>query len=516
MKPKSNKLRFPNSLVGLSTLSLALATTVPIFASSHSDAPLIKQDPQANLTDVYAFIGNKYDSGAQPVKVLNVMVSIHPFSEPGDGAIYEKFSDDALYSIHITNPSTGAENLRYDFKFSDINPLTAPGLKNPNTILSYGRGTEIGDIQVTGDARQNYTQTYSVEKNGAQIATGLKVPPPNVGLKTTPDYNDADGNAISGATTFAGLDKYTEEAVFNAGSEGEAVFAGPREDGFYSDIPGIFDLLDGRIIAGNSPAGLGQAGGGIDGFKGFNVLTFAIQIPLSELTPSTYTAAFANIANGIANGGAAQNTGVGVYASVSRKRITLRRSNAEALNVGQWIQVNRLGNPLFNEALVALKDKDKFNRTFPMNDASYNTYAVTPELPVLINAVFGTEFVTTGRGDLGLVFIPDVLRVDTTTPAVRLPDQPGHSRNGFVGGDVVVNGAGRTISSGWPNGRRPGDDVIDIALTAVASGPSYSTVTVLGDNVEENDQSYNQVFPYLGTPHAGTTTNQRQAPASAP
>lgn len=513
MKKKPHITAIVGRSAGFATLAMAIAATSPLFASSHSDAPLIKLDPQANLTDVYGFIGTKSNSTE---KVLNVLVSVHPFSEPGDGVIYDKFSDDALYSIHITNPATGAETLRYDFEFSDVNPTTAPGLKNPDTILSYGRGTEIGGIQTTGDARQNFTQTYTVRRNGAVVATGLKVPPPNVGLKATPLYNDANGRAVSGATTYTALDKYTREAIYPAGSA--TVFAGPREDGFYADTPGIFDLLDGRLIAGSTAGNvLGQAGGGVDGFKGFNVMTFAIQIPISELTTSTYTAAFANLGVTVANGSGGQNTGVGVFASVSRKRITLRRTNAEPLGVGEWIPVNRLGNPLFNEVLVALKDKDKYNRSAPINDAAnFGNYATTPELPVLINAVFGTNFVTTGRGDLQLVFIPDVLRVDTTTAAVRLPGQVDFSRVGFVGSDTVSNGAGRVLSSGWPNGRRPGDDVIDVALTAVASGPTYANIVVLGDNVEKNDQLYHQVFPYLGTPHAGTTTSERQAPALPP
>lgn len=498
---------------GSTFLALILAGAVPAFASSHSDAPLIKLDPQANLTDVYAFVGNRYDSaGGNPTKVLNVLVSVRPFSDPGDGVIYEKFADDALFSIHITNPATGHETLRYDFEFSDTNPSGGPGLKNPNTILSYGRGAEIGAINTTGDARQNFTQTYSVSKNGKPIAKGLAVPPPNLGARTTPAYNNPDGTPKAGVSDFQSLDKYTREAVYNAGAGGEAVFAGPREDGFYADTPGIFDLLDSRIISGDSSNGLGQGGGGIDGFKGFNVMTFAIQIPISQLKVSGYTAAFANLANGIANGGAATNTGVGVYASVSRREITLRQQNAEPKSAGKWIQVNRLGNPLFNEVLVPLRDKDKYNRAFPAGDAAFSKYATSPELPVLLNAVFSTNFVATGRGDLGLVFIPDVLRVDTTTGSVRLPGQDGFSRVGFVGGDTAANGASRIISSGWPNGRRPGDDVVDVALTAVASGPSYSSVTVLGDNVNSNDHDYNRVFPYLGTPHAGTTTSQRQAP----
>ncbi|MGH8598195.1 MAG: DUF4331 family protein, partial [Gammaproteobacteria bacterium] len=183
----------------------ALAVTGAGWAASHSDAPLIKQDPQVNLTDVYTFIGNKYDNASQ--KVLNVIVHVRPFSEPGDGVMYDRFADDARYSIHIANPTTGETTARYDFQFSSVSTLTSPGLKNPNTILSYGLGTEVGAIGTTGDARQNYTQTYKVTKvvgsTSTVIATNVKTPPPNVGKRTTPDYNDAAGRAISGATTVA-------------------------------------------------------------------------------------------------------------------------------------------------------------------------------------------------------------------------------------------------------------------------------------------------------------------------
>src|SRR5687767_10653796 len=138
--------------------ALALSGAPLAWASSHSDAPLIKQDPQANLTDVYAFIGTRYDNPSY--KVLNVSMSFRPFSEPGDGAQYERFADDARYSIHITDPLTGVTRLRYDFTFSPVDA----GYKNPNTILSYGLGTEVGPIMTVGDARQNFTQTYRVTK----------------------------------------------------------------------------------------------------------------------------------------------------------------------------------------------------------------------------------------------------------------------------------------------------------------------------------------------------------------
>lgn len=480
-------------------LGAALAYPVISFGASHSDAPLIKQDPQANLTDVYAFIGTKYDNPA--VNVLNILVSVRPFSEPGDGVIYDRFADDARYSIHLTDPTTGAVIDRFDFEFSSITEV-----KNPDTILSYGRGTEVGPITTIGDGKQNFTQTYEFSawravKGGGFKRNfrddGLPVAPPNVGLRTTPAYNDVNGNPVSGAVNFAGLDSLTKQAIVTL-DNGIVVWAGPREDGFYADTPGIFDFLDPRIIDndGSTADGLGQDGNGIDGFMGFNVLTFAMQIPVSSLRTFAYTEPLVGARNG-----------VGVYASVSRQAITRRSAKGEPKSSGKWVQVNRMGNPLFNEVLVALRDKDNYNRTSPVKDEQFKKYAENPELPFLVNVVlFGTDgsgpLASTGRTDLAAIFLPDVLRVDTTTGPVPLPGQAGFNRLSLIGGDTT----------GWPNGRRIGDDVVDIALSAVASGPTFSTITVVGDNVPANDQVYNQVFPYLGTPHAGPTVNQRQAP----
>ena len=218
------------------------------------------------------------------------------------------------------------------------------------------------------------------------------------------------------------------------------MFAGPREDGFYADVPGIFDLLDARILDndGDPNDGFGQDGGGVDGFKGFNVLAYAIQVPLANLVavPGFPT--------------------VGVYASVSRPRIRLLRTNAEPLSTGPLVQVNRMGNPLFNEAFVPLKDKDNYNRTSPMDDAAtFATYAENPELAFLINTVFGTSLSATGRADLVAIFIPDVLRVNTSTGPVPLAGQSGFSRLSVYGADTTSG-----LPSGFPNGRRFGDDVV--------------------------------------------------------
>ena len=206
-----------------------------------------------------------------------------------------------------------------------------------------------------GDNHQNFVQTYTVTKTVAATGqstllnpnTTLMVPPYNTGKRTTPLYDDpTTGRAISGAASNATLDPYTKQTTYTlpaiAGAAGATtVFAGSREDGFYADTPGIFDFLDPRILT-PSPAGtFGQTGNGVDGFKGYNVLHYAIVIPLSDLASATssYTGAFTS-------GGT--NTGVGVYASVSRPRITLRTTTGDNINSGPYIQVNREANPLFN------------------------------------------------------------------------------------------------------------------------------------------------------------------------
>jgi len=463
--------------------------SVPSRGASHSDAPLIKQDPQANITDVYAFLS----PGG-----FNVVVHVRPFSEPGDGPHYDRFADDALYSIHITDPTSGETSIRYNFEFSDVNPKTPPDLLNQFTLLSYGRGSSIGPILNIDDPTRNYTQTYTVEQVGVSKFGDFTTAPPNVGVRTTPEYNDQNplsssfGFAVSGATNFSDLDVYTQQAIGDLPGGGK-VFAGPREDGFYADIPGIFDLLDGRILDndGDPADGLGQDGGGVDGFKGFNVLAYAIQIPVEKL----------NSVPGFPT--------VGVYASVSRRKITQLRAKGDPMTSGPWVQVNRMGNPVFNEAFVALKDKDNYNRTSPTEDAAkFATYAENPELAFLINQVFfgGSETVPeSGRSDLVSIFIPDVLRVNTSTGPVPLAGQSGFNRLSIFGGDTTDG-----IPSGFPNGRRFGDDVIDIALTALA-GLGGKLPIVIGDNVNANDQVFHQVFPYSATPHAGAR-NRKDSP----
>ncbi len=515
--PPAPRLQARNTFLKRKTIStvaalLALLGGTAAQAANHSDAPLIKLDPQANLTDVYAFVGTKASNPA--VRVLNVVVQARPFSEPGDGAIFERFSPDVRYSINITNPSTGDLLRRYDFQYS---PVTS-GYKRTNTVLSYGQALALngagGAILNVNDANHNYLQTYTLTRvDGSRsrvLASGLLTPPPNVGNRVTPFYNDANGRARSGAATGADLDLYTRQTIFDLPS-GETVWSGPREDGFYSDIPGIFNLLDPRILQGapGSPAGetpLGTPSAGTDGFRGYNVLVYAIQIPLSDLPALPFKPA-----RGGAFFGASVQRGIGVYGSTARPKVTLQfdgggngTDTSFQKTEGPFIQVQRLGNPIFNEGLVALRDKDNLNRTYPTADEQFATYALNPEIARLVNTIYGTPFVETGRVDLKTIFIPEVLRVNTQTEPVRLAGQPGFNRLSTFGLDRTADGT----PSGWPNGRRLGDDVSDILLTAIASGPSYGVLVPVGDSVPANDQLFNQVFPFSGTPNAGVRNSK--------
>ena len=374
------KRPLPAGLAYLASSAVCVVLAVvckPSEVRADGDAPRVRQDPSAQITSVYAFVGTRFDNPAETV--LNVIAHVRPFSVPGDAGIYDRFADDALYCIHVTHPTTGETIFRYDFQFSAVTAAE----KNPDTILSYGLGDQIGPIQASGDGRQNYSQTYAVTwVSGDQsvvLGADLMTPPPNVGPRTTPFYNDSvTGRAISGATTAAELDKYTRETIHELPS-GEVVFAGSREDGFYGDIPAIFDLLHPRLLGDD---GIGQTGGGVDAMKGFNVLAYAIQVPLSSLPSFEYH-------------GEGGPLGLGVYASIRRKLITVRESPAgtkpdpslfsadcngdheidisDAVcllswlflggpppprvdEVSPWVQVSRMGNPLFNALFVPVKD----------------------------------------------------------------------------------------------------------------------------------------------------------------
>jgi Domain of unknown function (DUF4331) len=455
-------------------------------ASSHMDAPLITRDPSANTTDVYAFVQNR-----NGIKSLVTALGVYPHEEPGIGPNKYNFDDNVLYQIRVATGSdvaAGRATMSYEFAFNTT-------FRNRNTILQ----SYLDVVNNVGDAAQNLVQTYTVTKvdhrqhdRRTLLGTGT-VPPNNQGI-ATPLYNQGNnGNnpAKDGVATEAQLDRYTTQTIRNLGG-GYFAFAGQRDDGFYGDILSIFDLLQLR-----SP--------GKDSQGGFNIHLMALVIPVSEL------------------GGDRQI--VGVYATTSRRQIQILHGNRDPQIYGPWVQVARQGNPLFNEGLVAIADKDRYSRTSPQVDnALFRRYAVTPELARLINQIIfnGTlPDVETGRTDIAGIFIPDLVKVDLSTNRCRLagngtqqganPDDPGFSRLSIFGGDTLISqiqpgfGDG-VIPGGWPNGRRFGDDVVDIAVTALISNLRVNPPIIrgpAGDNLDFNDVAYNKVFPYESTPQNG-------------
>ncbi len=465
---------------------LLAAAPVSVHASSHMDAPLITLDDAANTTDVYAFVSQRFGQ-----KYLSTALAVYPHEEPGIGPNKYNFDDNVLYEIRVAtgdDVAKGRTSFIYQFRFNTT-------FRNRRTILQ----SYLGVVNNVGDANQNLVQRYSVTRINARtgertnLGRGI-VPPNNQGI-ATPKYNQGNnGNnpARDGVATEGDLDLYTTQSIADLRGNYRA-FAGQRDDGFYADVQAVFDLLQLR--------GPGQ---GFDSQSGFNVHTIVLQIPVDEI------------------GGDRQV--VGVYATTSRRRVTILDDRRDPTELGAFVQVARQGNPLFNEALVAIEDKDLYSRTSPEQDSRlFKKYALNPELAALLNALVlgGNVAPTTNRTDIAGIFIPDLIKVDLSTGPARLagggsthptnPDDSGFSRLGIFGGDTLVSQiqagfGGGVVPGGWPNGRRFGDDVLDIAVTALISDLRVSPPIIrgpAGDNTDANDIAYNKVFPYAATPLNG-------------
>ncbi|MEN8133273.1 MAG: DUF4331 family protein [Pseudomonadota bacterium] len=320
----------PKLLLGAAITSLTLSSS-PTMASSHMDAPLITLDDAANTTDVYAFRSNAQDG----LQYLTTAVAVYPFEEPGIGPNKYNFDDNVLYEIHVAlgdDVARGHTTLSYQFEFKTK-------FKNKKTILQ----SYLGVIKEVDDANQNLTQTYKVyqvdHRTGHRRELGKGVVPPNNQGLVTPRYNrddNGDNPARDGVATSADLDAYTGQSIFVV-KDGHILFAGQRDDGFYADIQSIFDL-DFTFGGPNKP---------FDSQGGFNVHTIVLNIPVAEL------------------GGDQQV--VGVYATTNRRKERILKANHDQ-HKGQWVQVGRQGNPLFNEAFVAIVDKDLYSRSSPAKD----------------------------------------------------------------------------------------------------------------------------------------------------
>ena len=467
---------------------LSIAANAPADASSHMDAPLITVDPAANTTDVYAFV----TQNAFGQKFLSTALAVYPFEQPGIGPNTFRFDDRVAYDIHVSldnnNIGQGKIDLTYRFRFKTVFP-------NDKTILTF-----LGPLEPAGPgvfpANQNLRQTYTVSlidhrlkgvtspfiNRPTLLGTGM-VPPNNQG-RVTRFYNlnnDGDQPAKPGVANPNDLDPYTKNTIFEL-KNGHRVFAGQREDGFYADIHSIFDLDFTFGRDRNTPTKP------YDSQSGFNVHTIVLNIPLTTLEGVKIA---------------------GVYATTSRTLGSLLDDDSDG-DEKFFKQVGRQGNPLFNEALVAHVDKDRYSESRPADDAkNFAKYADNPE----IARALGTTPIIPGL--LRSIFIPDLIKVDLTTQPARLAGTANFNRLGVFGGDTLKSTAqdpfnnGGIISGGWPNGRRFGDDVVNIALIALgAAGPLGSIDPQFNaTRVNHNDSTYNVVFPYAGTPHNGRNIN---------
>lgn len=468
----------PTRLLTLTLALIFMSTTA--FASSHREAPLITEDPTKDNTDVYIF------RSPDAPNTVTIIANFIPLQEPSSGPNFYNFSPVGVYEIHIDNNGDAREDITYQFQFRN-------DIRNTSTFLY-----NTGPVLTLDSANLNFRQFYTVHRiagnrrNGSSTSMGssFQVAPANIGPKSTPDYA-----ALANAS------------VFNLPNNGGKVFAGPRDDSFFVDIGAIVDLLTLRPIQQlHLVPPMATSAAGVDGLKGFNVHTIAIQVPIAQLVA----------AGGVPASPTAANAVIGVWASSSRPRVTIL--SAGALNrqtISGNVQVSRLGMPLVNEVVLPLKFKDIFNASEPSGDKAlfdgnqeFRNRILDPEVPKLLKLLYNLDSPPAPRNDLVQVFLtgipganqpPNVVPAEMIRLNVAVPVTAAASVNrlGVIGGD----------NGGFPNGRRLGDDVVDIELRVVAGvlvpGFNRAPNNALTDGVDSNDRPFLSTFPYVALPHQG-------------
>lgn len=455
---------------------LSVTTSVQSFGSSHREAPAIAEDAPADITDVYVFRAPGNESNA-----TTLVMNVYPAQVAASGPNWYRFGDDVRYEFNIDTTGDAVADLKYRFEFKTTItgelPLAylSPGFAN----LSFANG------KYSNGLTQNYTVSRIVKSAAGEQASplidgiGAPVAPARVGPKTT-DFADANADVA--------YKKLIAPALVS--KNGYRIFAGPRNDPFYVDLGGAFDTLNIR-----NPAP--------DALKGLNVLSIVLEVPNSEIF-----------------GNSGKST-MGVWATTSRPQNVFTRSGSGSptrVATGGYVQVARLGNPLVNELVIGLKDKDLFNASQPKDDSQFASYVLSPALPVAMNALFGSAGLrpirTKDRLDLAVVFAQGIPGINQIAP------------NGPIADMLRINVAAPT---GFPNGRGLKDDIVDLALKVVAecstkdlglpanlpgsqNFPLSSLNCKLSDNVSKDDVTKGgsglavdgqNDFPYVGIPHSG-------------
>jgi hypothetical protein len=482
-------------------------------AASHREAPLIALDPAADNTDVYFF--RSWEDPSKIVFILNVI----PGQEPGDGPNYFNFDDKVLYRIHIDNNQDGiAEDIVYEFRFTTE---TRPAFGTLNFPLPYVGNFHIGSVpELQGitaldgpgseglTRRQTYTVTEVRGKKQTQLFYGQKLVavPSNVGPATIPDY-----------------EALAAQGIYSDGGSGIRVFAGQRAETFYIDLGAVFDTANLRrfppLLTSDEDSNNAANPFGVNRFSGFNINSIAIEVPITRITQ---------------DGKSSDNTKfpiIGMYASTSRQKRTILSSDGQPADTkGPFIQVSRMANPLVNELIIDTPSKDGWNTAELEDEARFQEFYKNPSLAQALFLIFGVPVPTTPRTDLMSILLKypgqaldgsncgspcaELLRLNLKV----LPTLPENQNR--------LGSALSTDPAGWPNGRRPNDDVTDIALRVVG-GPNY-IAALAGDGVNflddapgagmsdgpgygiipsnHLDVSSNGIakeFPFLPTPHDG-------------
>jgi Domain of unknown function (DUF4331) len=459
--------------------------------SSHREAPEISKDPVADSTDVYAFV-----SPDRPGTVT-LIANYIPGESPAGGPNFYEFGDDVLYEIHVDNNGDAEADVSFQFRFHTE-------VVDEDTFL-YNTGPITSIASKTWNRRQTYQLVVVKHGKSTVLADGLVCPPCNIGPLSTPDY-----------------DKLAREAVHQVHG-GIKVFAGQRADGFYVDLGSIFDLGDLRpfetLHAQYGMHTFSKAAAGVNNLAHSNVHSLAVQVPIDDLL---WGSPHGKVAD--------KGSVIGVWTTASRQRVSVWDADkSKTVKSGSFYQVSRLGNPLVNEVLIPLGQKDYWNTQPPHHDKVFANRVAYPELAALLPALYPGVFpnlekvvaAKTPRADLEAILLTgipsgivpgfqnftgatpaDMLRLNTAIPASKKP-----SPVGVVGGDLA----------GFPNGRRVFDDVVTIELRAIAgltlplvdkSFKPDGAASLVTDGLTDKSvpSGYLASFPYLGIPYSGFDT----------
>jgi hypothetical protein len=492
------------------TLAVTLAIAFAGHSANHREAPITALDHKADITDVYAFVSYSATQTISPPKVT-LILCVDPLLEPGNGPNWFPFDPDILYEIKIDNNNDARADVTFQFRFETEQRLPGlfqvyagagagvPAPSNSPPPVPPGTGIVPPKITSFGDAGLGQRQGYGVTmiKNGestrmSNAAGGpLFVVPANVGPRTM-DY----------------------PALFQQGiyslQNSIRVFAGTTDDAFWIDLGAAFDTFNLRSTV--APGALSPAQDAAlqnfasDTVSGYAVNSIAIEVPVTLLTRT-----------GAIEPASSPAATIGVWATTSRPRTTVRRAPLPATGTGGYSQVQRMGNPLINELLIGTGFKDRFSMDEPRRDEQFAKFFLDPALARVLNALTNGVLAIPAPPRLDLLpvvkYLPpiaapgttpgpiaDLLRLNTGVPATP-PGSTKLSRLGLLGGDPA----------GFPNGRRVFDDVTDIALRLVAGGVLAAPFQGfnpdingrLGDGVNVNDAPYRNDFPYLADAPSG-------------